>query len=167
MTVANGQLGNETTFNAAFGSRTNDWDTLGIVDLKNTDTDSGPNIINAQKQINGKRSLVTTHLALANGSQIQLDERIGMHSVIVQGNSGAISLNVVPFGTLGLFGGAYQNGTIVEVIGNDDTNSVTMANNDAAGGAIANGDALHKKYSSSCWRYLSYFDRWVEICRSL
>jgi hypothetical protein len=167
MTVANGQIGNETTFNAAFGSRTNDWDTLAKVDLKNTDVLSGPNVINLQASVNGKRSLVTNHLALANGSQIQLDERIGMHTVIVQGNTGAISLNAVPFNTVGIFGGAYLNGTIVEVIGNDDTNTVTIANNDAAGGAIANGDALHKKYSSSCWRYLSHFNRWVEICRSL
>ena len=50
--VANGQLANQTTFNNGFVSRGGDTDTLGKLDLINTDPLSGPSVINTQKEIN-------------------------------------------------------------------------------------------------------------------
>lgn len=51
--VNNGQKANETTFNTAFVSRTDDSDTVGVVGLNNTtDITSGNQILNTQKAIN-------------------------------------------------------------------------------------------------------------------
>jgi len=51
--VNNGQKGNETTFNTAFVSRTDNSDTVGVVGLNNTtDVNSGPAIVNTQRAIN-------------------------------------------------------------------------------------------------------------------
>lgn len=55
MSVANGQDANQTTFNAAFLSKTAETgnDTIGIIGLKNTsDPDSGNEIDNTQRYIN-------------------------------------------------------------------------------------------------------------------
>lgn len=56
MSVSNGQDANQTTFNSAFISRTQDSDTIGKVGLNNTsDVNSGAQIVNAQRLINEVR----------------------------------------------------------------------------------------------------------------
>lgn len=56
MSVSNGQEANQTTFNSAFISRTQDSDTIGKVGLNNTsDVNSGAQIMNAQRLINEVR----------------------------------------------------------------------------------------------------------------
>lgn len=52
MAVSNGQSANQTTFNNAFVSRTQDSNTTGRVDLENTLAESGPDVVNAQREIN-------------------------------------------------------------------------------------------------------------------
>jgi hypothetical protein len=53
MSVTNGQLANQTIFNAAFMSRNSDTSTTGVVDLDNSsDPDSGAQVENAQQAIN-------------------------------------------------------------------------------------------------------------------
>lgn len=58
MTVSNGQLANQNTFNSAFMSRTSDDGTLGKKDLQNAAPESGPSIINVQRNINQVFSLL-------------------------------------------------------------------------------------------------------------
>lgn len=50
--VSNGQLANETTFDGAFIPRNGDGNTIGKLDLQNTATASGTDIINLQRNIN-------------------------------------------------------------------------------------------------------------------
>lgn len=50
--VNDGQRANMTTFNDAFISRNGDSSTVGKLDLQNTDSASGPDIINLQRNIN-------------------------------------------------------------------------------------------------------------------
>lgn len=52
MSVTDGQTANQTTFNTAFVSRTQDTNTVGKIDLANTDTASGSTVTNAQREIN-------------------------------------------------------------------------------------------------------------------
>jgi len=52
MSVVNGQIANQTTFNEAFVSRKVDSDTVGRVGLKNVLPESGAEIQNAQRYIN-------------------------------------------------------------------------------------------------------------------
>lgn len=56
MSVSNGELANETTFNTSFMSREIDTGTVGKVDLSNTDPLSGTAIVNLQKNINALAS---------------------------------------------------------------------------------------------------------------
>jgi hypothetical protein len=56
MSVSNGQLANQTTFNNAFVSRTTDSDTVGKVDLENAAVESGPDVVNVQREVNSLNS---------------------------------------------------------------------------------------------------------------
>lgn len=58
MAVSNGQPGNQTSFNNAFVSRTQDSDTIGRVDLANSATGSGGSITNAQRELNKLNNFV-------------------------------------------------------------------------------------------------------------
>jgi len=52
MSVSNGQPANQTTFNNAFVSRTQNTNTVGKVDLENVQPESGASVLNAQENIN-------------------------------------------------------------------------------------------------------------------
>lgn len=56
MTVSNGQLANQNTFNTSFMSREVDTDTVGKVDLLNPEVASGASVINSQRFINAVAS---------------------------------------------------------------------------------------------------------------
>lgn len=56
MAVSNGQLANATTFNTAFMSRTANDNTTGKKDLQNVEAASGPDVINAQREVNSLNS---------------------------------------------------------------------------------------------------------------
>lgn len=58
MAVSNGQAANATNFNNAFVSRTVDSDTVGKVDLANTDSASGSTITNVQRELNKLNSFL-------------------------------------------------------------------------------------------------------------
>lgn len=58
MSVSNGQTANATTFNNAFVSRTTNTDTVGKVDLANTDVASGSTITNVQRELNKLNSFL-------------------------------------------------------------------------------------------------------------
>lgn len=56
MAVVNGQIANQTTFNNAFLSRTQDSSTVGKIDLNDPAAVSGPVIANIQREINSLNS---------------------------------------------------------------------------------------------------------------
>lgn len=56
MSVSNGQVANQTTFNNAFVSRTVDSSTVGKVDLLNEDAESGATVENIQRELNSEAS---------------------------------------------------------------------------------------------------------------
>lgn len=56
MSVSNGQVANQTTFNNAFPSRTVDTSLVGQVDLQNADAESGGDIFNVQRELNSESS---------------------------------------------------------------------------------------------------------------
>lgn len=56
MSVSNGQIADQDTFNNAFISRTADDNTTGIKDLQNTNPVSGPDVLNLQREVNSLNS---------------------------------------------------------------------------------------------------------------
>jgi len=77
----------------------------------------------------------------------------------VQGNAAAVSMATT------LAGGT--DGMTLLFIGNDSTNTVTIAQNDASDGWILNGDIVLSKYSTLLVQYDSTTSRWVEISRNM
>ena len=59
------------------------------------------------------------------------------------------------------------DGMTVLFIGDDSTNTVTIAQNDAANGFILNGDVVLSKFSTVLVQYDSATSRWVEVSRNM
>jgi len=60
------------------------------------------------------------------------------------------------------------DGMTILFMGNDSTNTVTIAQNDAANGFILNGDVVLSKYSTLLVQYdASGTGRWIEISRNM
>ena len=53
MSVSNGQFANQTTFNTAFPSRIQDTSIAGRIDLESPLPESGADVINVQREVNG------------------------------------------------------------------------------------------------------------------
>ena len=59
------------------------------------------------------------------------------------------------------------DGMEILFIGDDSTNTVTIAQNDAANGFILNGDVVLSKYSTLLVQYDSTSSRWIEVSRNM
>jgi hypothetical protein len=79
----------------------------------------------------------------------------------VQGSGNPQTASSTPFGS----GGGWSDGTVITLIGQDDTKALTILNNDAAKGALLNGDAVLKNNSILTLIYDATADRWVEMYR--
>lgn len=59
------------------------------------------------------------------------------------------------------------DGMTILFIGDDSTNTVTIAQNDASNGFILNGDVVLSKFSTLLVQYDSATSRWVEVSRNM
>ncbi len=76
----------------------------------------------------------------------------------VQGNAAPVTASLTPFGATG----GWRDGTEILLIGNDDTNTVTLTFNDAAKGLVGNFSTLTlNRFSSVTCVYSSALDRWI------
>ena len=80
----------------------------------------------------------------------------------IQGAGGAVTTSGTPFGT----SLEWQTGTTVILRGLSDTNTVTIANNDATDGVILNGDATLLEHYVLELVYDATAERWVERGRN-
>ena len=100
--------------------------------------------------------------AVASGGDISsVTNRIRQYRP-VSGSGGAQSASTTPFGTTG----GWQNGTEIILRGTSDTNTLTITHNDAAKGAILNGNAVLGKNDILTLIYDSTDDRWIEVSRN-
>jgi hypothetical protein len=76
----------------------------------------------------------------------------------MQGNGGAVTMATT------LAGGT--DGMTLLFVGNNSTNTVTIATNDIINGFILNGDVVLSIYGSVMVQYDSTLQRWVEISRN-
>lgn len=96
----------------------------------------------------------------AAGGQLTPHLKRVFQNLLISGNGGAVTLNVLPFSA------TPPDGTMICLIGNSDANTVTIVSNDAAGGCIMDGDILLKKYYSITLQYQATQNRYVERGRS-
>lgn len=98
--------------------------------------------------------------SLTGGGTITLGTG-GQQFIIVAGASGAVTLSSTPFGTSG-----FTDGMSIRLVGNSNTNTVSLSNNDASNGVILNGSATLFKYDMIELQYSSTFSRFVEVSRN-
>lgn len=79
----------------------------------------------------------------------------------ITGNGAAVTASSTPLGT-----SDPTDGTIVRLVGQSNTNTVTFTNNDAGSGFILNGPATLGQYNVLEMQYDSTADRWIEISRN-
>lgn len=144
MTIQDGQLGNANVTNAAFLSKTDETATntaTGVIGLNNTsDSESGPSIANIQKAINENSNSFRVVQSISASGQIDVDERIMNHLLLVVGDGGDIVTSTTPFNPEN--GGSFQDGTIITVIGTNDSQRVRINNVAVATDVtVQNGDA--------------------------
>lgn len=97
--------------------------------------------------------------AIAASGQITV-QNVSLQHLKVSGDSGAQSASTTPFtGTL-------PDRAIIIVQGTDSTNTLTLSNNDAAGGCILNGDAVLAEYYILKLLYDADANRYIELERN-
>lgn len=103
-------------------------------------------------------SVGSVELVGASG-QITLLQSADM-TLKVQGDGAAQTASSTPFS------GTPQDGMLIRVEGRDNTNTLTLVNNDSAGGCILNGDATLGKWDTITLRYDETDDRYIEQNRN-
>jgi hypothetical protein len=78
--------------------------------------------------------------------------------ISVQGNAAAITMATA------LAGGT--DGMTLLFVGEDSTNTVTIATTDTVNGFVLNGDVVLSKYGSVMVQYDATLQRWIEISRN-
>lgn len=81
---------------------------------------------------------------VASGGTIELSPTAGIMFARVEGISSAVTLASAPFGVAP----SIKNGAVIVLIGNSDTNTVSLNFADVAGGPLLNGDRTLNKGSS-------------------
>lgn len=95
--------------------------------------------------------------SLTGGGTVTISLTQGQQAIEVQGASAAVTLSTTPFGT-----SAPNDKTVVRLIGRSSTNTVTIVNNDAAKGVLANGNITLTLGDVVDFMYIQSIDRWVE-----
>lgn len=107
----------------------------------------------------GSSNTITDNLTLTNSAAltIGITAQTMLQTFRVQGNSAAVTLSTTPFGS-----SAPIDGSIIYLIGNDDTNTVSITATDAAKGCVGNFATLTlAKYETAGFMYSSSLDRYV------
>ena len=99
--------------------------------------------------------------SIASGGTITLNQ-LYIQKAIVSGNAAAQTTSTTPFGT----SPTWPDGAEITVIGNDDTNTVTIPHNDGANGVILNGPCVLEKYMQIKFNWYSTLSRYVESGRN-
>lgn len=134
-----------------------------IMILSNEDPLSGPEILNAQKEINQNTRKIIESIALINGGQITPNVFSLDQLIIVQGAGGAVVLDLIPFDS------EPKNGTYLCIIGQDDINTVRINDSSVANpdfGFSLNGDAILKKGYIIELVYIKSIKRYFEKTRN-
>jgi hypothetical protein len=127
-----------TLVNTKFLGRLGDDETVGKLDLSNVDPTSGDAIINIQRQLNENKLKVMVAQSVTAGGILLSDNISKMQIKNVTGTPGAVTASSTPFGSAP----DIQDGTIFYIIGQSDSNPVTIEYNDSDDGCLLNGDAM-------------------------
>ena len=125
--------------NATFLDKTIDDKTEKQLGLENPDSvNHGEVIVSAQLQINKNSKSVNSIVPdISNSDQVTLDEIVMTQYVRIQGAGSATTINSLPFGNTI----TPQDYSEIVLVGQDNTNTVTVEHNDVDYGCLLNGNA--------------------------
>jgi hypothetical protein len=116
--------------------------------------------VNISKQFERSGYRPNDDTAIADGTSISLNG-LPMESIQVAGSGGPITLSATPFGA-----GPFIDRATVTLMGTSDTNTVTLNFNDAANGALINGNITLEKDTSITLQWFEVDSRWKELNRN-
>lgn len=149
--------------NATFFIKNADFDEIiSRMILNNAEPESGPQIDNAQKEINQSMLKRLEYLSLPANGQLTLNEYSTRQLLVLQGATMAVTLDLQPFGT-SVFP---VNGSEIILMGYDNTNTVRVNHNDSQYGCLLNGDAILQKGFMIGLIYDETLERYIERTRN-
>ncbi|MFT5519642.1 MAG: hypothetical protein ACI9IA_000225 [Enterobacterales bacterium] len=149
-----------STTNATFLDKTINDETIGLLGL-NAPL-SGLAITNTQLSVNQNSKLIIAESAISASGTIPLDADSMNQEHRVVGDGSAISLNILPFTGAKVV----NDGSIVNIVGHSDTNTVTVALNDVQFGCYINGDAVLLRGYILTLIYNDELERYIEVGRN-
>jgi hypothetical protein len=132
----------------------------GTVDYEDANGLSGDDITNIQKTVN-QASSETFDVLITTNDQIAIKQYKGEQIYLLEGDGGAATLNTLPFDVTNI-----SEDVEVILVGKSNTNTVTIAHNDVADGAILNGNATLEQYFILRLKYITALNRFIEISRN-
>ena len=156
--ITNGQKVDADVTNAALASRTANTSMSGIVQLLN---DGSPTISNLQSAVNTAISRERAMQTISAGGVITVTGS-GIDLIPILSSGGSVAPAALLFGA-----GSFSGGHEVTLIGTDDTDFITILNNDVANGLILNGSIELKRFTMITFKWVSNLSRWVELCRNI
>ena len=150
--------------NNTFLDKTVDDKTIKQLGLENPDSvNHGEIIVSAQLQINKNSSSVTSSVVnIADTDQVTLDAIIGTQYVRVQGAGAPTTINSLPFGN----SITPINYSEIVLVGQDDSNTVTITHNNVDYGCLLNGNATLQLGYMLVLIYDSNLNRYIEKSRN-
>lgn len=145
--------------NDTFMDRTVDTDTIGKLDLNNTDPTSGDTISNIQQRINENTIKQNATVSLLAGDSLAVDSVHKLQYFRVAGNGTAVTLST-PFDS------TPKDGTRIFIVGTDDSLTVTFSSSDVVDGLYLNGDATLFRGAMLQLVYDAVLQRYFEIGRN-
>jgi len=119
-------------------------------------TDSGISVLGLP--VSGKY-VTYANEAITGGGNVSKSDTVPFQYRRVSGNGGPVTLSTTPFGSLA----SMTDGTIIKIIGTDDTNTVSITDNDIQYGARLQGDKELKKYEYVELQYDAVLERLIEV----
>jgi len=149
--------------NSKFLGRSVDDETTDKLGLNDPDTvTSGDAIANVQRQINENQNKLLADQDVASLGTLLTDSIARTQIKRVQGDGLAVVTSSTPFGA----SPSILDGTIIYIIGKDDTNTVTIEHNDATDGCLLNGNATLLNGYSLQLIWSASIDRFIELGRN-
>ena len=162
MAVTSGSPVSAANCNSAYLSKTSTstQSVVGVVDLNHGS--SGGQVSNAQQEINNLKWQTDTVESIAAAGSISSSNTEWNQYRRVQGSGAARSASTTPFGT----GGAWTDGIVIRLVGQDNTNTLTLTHSDIQYGAVLNGSCALGKYDVITLQYCTVNQRWIEVGRN-
>lgn len=104
---------------------------------------------------------VGTSASLTDGGNVTISITAGQQLFIVAGASGPVTLSGTALGV-----SAPVDGSVIRLMGNSNTNTVSLVNTDSSKGVILNGNCTLYKYNVIEFQYSNSLDRFVETFRN-